>query len=174
MKRRSLLSLAALSPAIAASPALACSVALKTPRSDGLQNNQVRKLFEAWWERDSEKFRAIFTHHLMEDGSAMEPKLAEELRASNPLPTDRFAIFDRFFTDTNKLYQLTLIVNTGAGIVVGCSESNFDRSIEGDCSGMPRLHLFLVEMETLNPRSIEHLASADTIDINRFSFWTSA
>jgi hypothetical protein len=172
MDRRTLLALAASLPAIAASPAAACSVALKSPRSAGLENQQVRKLFEAWWERDAAQFRAAIINTMMADGTAMEPKLAAELLAADPIPSETFAIFDRFFTDQRKLKRLTLIVNTDAGVIVACSERDASISIQPDCTGMPKLHLFLVTMRGLNPRSVMHLASVDTVEDDTFSIWT--
>ena len=172
MDRRTLLALAASLPAIAATPAAACSVALKSPRSAGLANQLVRKLFEAWWERDAAKFRAVFTQHLMADGTAMEPRLASELLAADPIPAETFEIFDRFFTDQHKLKRTPLIVNTEAGVIVACSEADPSLSVQPDCTGMPKLHLFLVTMRGLNARSIVHLASTDTVEADKFSIWT--
>ena len=172
MDRRTLLALAASFPALVAAPAAACSVALKSPRSSGLENQQVRKLFEAWWDRDAVKFRAAFTQPLMADGTLMDPKLASGLRSANPIPPETLAIFPRFFTDERKTRRLTLIVNTGAGVLVACSENDLSTDIQPDCSGMPKLHLFLVAMSGLNPRSITHLASADTVEVDKFSIWT--
>jgi hypothetical protein len=45
-------------PAVSAGPALACSVALKNPRYTGVENSQVLKLFDAWFDRDVTKFRS--------------------------------------------------------------------------------------------------------------------
>ena len=172
MDRRTLLALAAALPAIAAAPAAACSVALKSPRSAGLANQQVRKLFEAWWDRDAAKFRAIFTNTLMADGTAMEPRLASELRTANPIPDETFAIFDQFFTDQRKHKRTPLIVNTEAGVIVACSEADASLNIRPDCTGMPKLHLFLVTLLGLNVRSVAHLASSDTVEVDKFSIWT--
>ncbi len=172
MDRRTLLALAGAVPALAATPAEACSVALKSPRSSGLQNEQVRKLFEAWWDRDSVKFKGFFTGRLMADGTRMEPNLAKELLAADPLPTDTFAIFDRYFTEESKLKRITLIVNTVAGMIIACSEADLSTSIKPDCTGMPKLHLFLVKMLGLNPRAITHLATTETVELNKFSIWT--
>jgi hypothetical protein len=147
-------------------------VALKSPRSTGLANQQVRKLFEAWWERDADRFRAIFTKTLMEDGTPMEPKLASELLASNPIPPTAYKIFDQFFTDERKRKRTPLIVNTDAGVIVACSEGDPTLAVQSDCTGMPKLHLFLVTMDGLNARSVVHLASADTVEADKFSIWT--
>jgi hypothetical protein len=172
MDRRTLLAVAAALPAIAATPAAACSVALKSPRSAGLANQQVRKLFKAWWMRDVAEFRAVFTNTLMADGTPMEPKLANELLAADPIPSERFAIFDRFFTDQRKLKRTPLIVNSDAGVIVACSEADPSLGIQPDCTGMPKLHLFLVTMRGLNVRSVVHLASTETVDVDKFSIWT--
>ncbi len=153
---------------------MACSVALKSPRSTGLENQQVKKLFEAWWERDVAKFRSYFTHTLMADGTAMEPKLARELSAENPIPAETHAIFDRFFTDKRKLNRLNLIVNTAAGVLVASVEADAQIEIQPDCAGMPKLHLFLVSMSGLNPRFIAHLATTETVEVDKFSIWTEA
>ena len=172
MDRRTLLALAASLPAMVATPAAACSMALKSPRSAGLENQQVRKLFEAWWKRDAATFRAVFTNTLMADGTAMDPKLASELLAADPIPSEAFAIFDRFFTDERKLKTTPLIVNTDAGVIVACSEADRSLNIQPDCTGMPKLHLFLVTMLGLNARSVIHLASIDSAEPNKFSIWT--
>lgn len=172
MNRRTLLALAASLPTFAAAPAMACSVALKSPRSAGLENQQVHKLFEAWWDRDVAKFRSYFTDTLMADGTAMEPKLARELTTANSIPIETYAIFDRFFTDKRKLNRVNLIVNTDAGVIVACSETDARIEIQPNCTGMPKLHLFLVKMLGLNPRSIAHLATTETVEVDRFSIWT--
>ena len=171
MDRRNLLALAASLPAFAASPATACSAMLKSPRSSGLENNQVRSLFRAWWLRDAAGFRAHFTNSLMADGSGMDPELASELQAALPVPADTFAIYDRFFTDEKKLNTLRLIVNTQAGVFVACSEADSILSIQPDCTGMPTLHLFLIEMDGSSPHSITHLASMETVEVDKFSIW---
>jgi hypothetical protein len=169
MDRRTLLALVA---SFAAAPATACSPALKSPRSSGLENNQVRSLFTAWWQRDADQFRAHFTDTLMADGSRMEPELASELFAAAPVPAETFAIYDRFFTDEKKLNTLRLIVNTDSGVFVACSEADPTLNIQSDCTGMPMQHLFLVTMFGLNPRSIMHLASSETVGFGKFSIWT--
>src|SRR5690348_7783953 len=162
MDRRTLLTLAACLPALSSSPARACSPALKNPRDSGLENQQVRELFEAWWDRDVEKFRSYFTTRLMADGTPMEPKLAAELMAADPVSPKAFAIFDKFFADKNKLNRITLIVNTMAAVLVACEEADSHPNIQPDCTGMPRLHLFAVIMSGLNARSITHIATAET------------
>ena len=172
MDRRTLLALAATLPAMVPTAAAACSFALKSPPVAGLANQQVRELFEAWWGRDSAKFQALFTNTLMDDGRAMEPKLARELRATDPVPKEAFSIFERFFIDQRTLKRISLIVNTDAGVFVACSEANPLQEIGADCSGTPKLHLFLVTMSGLNPRSVEHLASAQTPEPGKFSIWT--
>ena len=172
MDRRSLLALAATIPALAAAQATACSIALKSPRSAGLTNQQVMRLFVAWWNRDKDEFSAIFTKTLMADGSIMDPKLARELQWSDPLPFDSFAIFDRFFTDERKVKKTSIIVNTDAGVFVACSEADPATSIQPDCGGMPKQHLFLVTMRGLNARRVTHLASTETAEPGKFSIWT--
>jgi hypothetical protein len=176
MDRRTLLTLSACLPALTAAPTRACSVALKSPRSSGLENQQIHELFEAWWERDAAKFRSYFTDTLMADGTAMEPKLAKELTAADPIRPETYAIFDQFFADKRKDNRITLIVNTNAGIFVACSEANGGRGervkIQPDCTGMPKLHLFLVNMRGLNPRSIAHLSTTETVEADKFSIWT--
>lgn len=174
MDRRTLLALTTSLPALVAEPAGACSVALKSPRSSGLQNQQVVKLFQAWWAREEAVFRAFFTDTLMLDGTLMNPKVASELHARDPISPETFAIFPRFFTEERKIRRLTLIVNTGAGVIVACAESAMSRIIESDCTGMPKLHLFLVDMSGLNPRTITHVASVDTLDIDKFGIWTES
>jgi hypothetical protein len=172
MDRRNLLALAAALPIFASPKASACSPVLRSPRSTGLENQQVRKLFNAWWVRDQVTFRALFTKTLMADGSPMEPKLAAELRAQSPLPRSTFDIFDRFFTDQRKASRLNLMVNTAAGVIVACAEGISTNEIQPDCTGMPALHLFLVEMSGLNPRAITHLSTTHTVEPGSFSVWT--
>ncbi len=108
----------------------------------------------------------------MADGTAMEPQLARELMTANPIPAENYNIFDRFFTDKRKLNQVHLIVNTDAGVIVACSEVDARTEIQPDCTGMPKLHLFLVNMLGLNPRSIAHLATSRTVEVGKFSIWT--
>lgn len=60
MYRRSLLALAAALPMLLAEPADACSFAIKSPRFAGLQNQQVQKLFEAWWSGTRRLFARSF------------------------------------------------------------------------------------------------------------------
>jgi hypothetical protein len=171
MDRRTLLMLAACLPALSASRAAACSPALKNPRNSGLENQQVRELFEAWWDRDVDKFRSYFTQRLMADGTPMEPNLAAELMAGDPVPPKAFDIFDKFFIDKSKISRITLIVNTMAAILVACEEADLHLNIQSDCTGMPRLHLFAVTMSGLNPRSITHIATTETPVTDKFGIW---
>lgn len=172
MDRRTLLTLGACLTAFSATRAGACSVALKNPSDSGLENGQVRKLFDAWFDRDAEKFQAYFTQRLMADGKPMEPKLAAELAAEEPLPPHAFDIFDKFFTDRSKFNRITLMVNTDAAILVACSEADMQLKIQPDCAGLPTLHLFAVTMLGLNPRSIAHIASTETVEVDKFSIWS--
>ena len=174
MDRRKLLALATALPALACTPARSCSVALKGPRSAGLENEQIRKLFSAWWDRDKAGFQGIFNDTLMSDGSPMEKRLAAELRSSSPLPANTFDIFDHFFTDQRKQQQIKLIINTDAGVIVACSEQDRVVEIQSDCSGLPSLHLFLVDMAGLNPRIVTHLATTQTAEPGKFSIWSDA
>jgi hypothetical protein len=137
-----------------------------------LENQQVLRLFEAWWDHDMDGLRAVFEKTLMSDGSVMDAKLARELLRSNPLPSETFAIFDRFFTDKRKLKRVSLMVNTDAGVVVACSEADPSGDIQPDCAGMPKLHLFLVTMLGLNARSVTHVATTTTAEPGKFSIWT--
>lgn len=172
MDRRTLLTLAACLPVLSATKADACSVALKNPRNAGLESGQVRELFEAWFDRDGDKFRRYFNERLMADGQPMEPKLAAELAAQDPLPPHVFDIFDKFFTDKSKSKRVTLIVNTDAAILVACSEANVPLNIQPDCKGLPKLHLFAVTMRGSNPRSITHIATTETVETNKFNIWS--
>lgn len=172
MDRRTLLALAASFTAVSGTSAEACSPVLLSPRSTGLANSQVLELFRAWWDRDADKFRAFFSSMLMNDGTAMEPKLASELAADDPIPTETIAIFDRFFTDERKWKSIPIIVNTAAGVFVACLEAGPTQNIEGDCTGMPKLHLFLVRMRGLNVRSVAHLDSSETPEGAKVSIWT--
>lgn len=171
MDRRALLAFVASLSAVAASPAKACSVALRSPKAAGIESQQVRKLFEAWWGRNEVGFRALFTNILMHDGTLMDPVLASELLVNEPMATESLAIFDQFFTDENMLKRITLLVNTDAGVIVACSESGLRQEINADCSGMPKLHLFLVIMRGLNPRAITHLSSIETVEVANFNIW---
>jgi hypothetical protein len=172
MNRREALLAAAFLPLMAPSPAKACSVALKGPRRSGLENSQVTKLFDAWWDRNADAFRAFFTKRLKDDGTPVQAELAKEMLALDPVPTEAFQVFDRFFANTNTLKQITLIVNTDAGIIVGCSEDDPHAVGSGDCSDLPELHLFHVKMSGLNPRLITHIASIKTPEVDKFSIWT--
>lgn len=172
MDRRTLLSLAACLPAFVSTQGGACSFAPKNPRSSGLQNEQVRKLFEAWWQRDLAEYRKIISKTLMDDGSPMAPDIAKELSKLDAPNPEIFEIFNRFFTDRTKLNRLTLIVNTDAAIVVACSEADVAINIQPDCSGLPKLHLFAIGMSGVNPRSITHIASVETAEVDKFSIWT--
>ena len=87
---------------------------------------------------------------------------------------ETYAIFDRFFTNKLKLNRVNLIANTAAGILVACVEADAPTEIQPDCAGTPKLHLFLVTMSGLNPRSIAHLATAETVEVDKFSIWTDA
>jgi hypothetical protein len=146
---------------------------MKNPRSAGLANDRVRKLFEAWWDRDLETFRYHFTQRLRADGTPVERKLAAELAADDPLPPNTFEVFGKFFTDTSKVNRITLMVNTDAAILVACSEAGMPLKIQSDCEGLPRLHLFAVTMMGLNPRSIAHIATTETIEVDKFSIWSA-
>ncbi len=163
---------AAFLPLLASERSEACSVALKGPRRSGLENSQIKQLFQAWWERNADAFRAIFTKRLKYDGTPVEAELAKEMLALDPVPTQAYQVFDRFFTNTNTLKQITLIVNTDAGIIVGCSEYDPEAASTGDCSDLPELHLFHVKMSGLNPRLITHISSAQTPEVDKFSIWT--
>jgi hypothetical protein len=172
MNRRTLLRIAACLPALSATRTDACSIALKNPRGAGLENEQVRRLFDAWWDRDPERFRASFTQRLMDDGKTMEPKLAAELAAQDPLPPKAFDLFDKFFTDKRKVKRITLIVNTAAASLVACSEADMPLDIQPNCAGLPKLHLFAVTMLGLNPRSVVHIATTETVGVDKFSIWS--
>ena len=166
--RRSLLALAAALPAFIAAPAEACKVAIKSPRSSKSENEQVRDLFEAWWNRDATKFRASFVAGSPVDGPRLDRRLERDLHGANPVPN----IFRNFFTDERKLKRLILMVNTAAGVVVACSEFDQRLRVQPDCSGLPKLHLFLVTMSGLKPRFIAHVASVDTPDANNINIWS--
>ena len=172
MDRRSLLALVACLPVLGAAPANACSLALRGPRLTGLQNSQINKLFDAWWNRNLDAFRGYFTNRLVNDGSAMDPELAKELTKLDPVPATALDIFDKFFTDTQKSKQITLMVTSAVGVLVACSEADVPIAIQPDWSGVPKLHLFFVSMSGLNPRLITHVASEETIELDRFSIWT--
>jgi hypothetical protein len=107
----------------------------------------------------------------MDDGRPMEPKLAQAMEAADPVPESELAILGRFFTDQGNIQRITLIVNTDAAIVVACSEAGPSGIVDADCSGMPKLHLFLVKMQGLNPREIAHVATEDTPEVDKFSIW---
>jgi hypothetical protein len=173
MDRRTLLGLAACLPALSAAPAAACSVALKNPRYTGVEDRQVLRLFHAWFDRDTAKFRSYFTDTLMADGTRMDPKVAEEMAALDPVPPHAYDIFGQFFTDRDKFNRVTLIVNTDAAIIVGCAEADPKSNIRPDCSGLPKLHLFAVKMSGANPRSITHISTIETVEVDEFSIWTA-
>jgi len=169
MDRRSLLGLVA---AFATTPAAARSFALKSPRSSGMENQQVQRLFEAWWQRDEVQFRAIFVNRLMDDGSPMSRDIADELDRLNPLPANTFDIFSEMFLDERKTQKLVLLVNTNGGIFAACSERNFkvDPNAETD---PPDLHLFLIKMLGLNARSVRHLTTVATPEPGKFDIWSA-
>jgi hypothetical protein len=176
MDRRSILAFASALPAFAVTPASACSFALTSPRSTGLENQQVKRLFEAWWQRDKKAFRELFTKHLMADGSTMERDLAKDLAEADPIPVTMFDIYDKLFTVDHKVRRMVLIVNTAAGILAACSEEDSPNStgeviIGADCSGTPSLYLFHILMSGLNPRSVTHLATVATPEPSKFSVW---
>jgi len=102
----------------------------------------------------------------------MEPKLAQELAALDPVDPHAYEIFDRFFTDQRKSKRITLIVNTDASVIVACSEADQPLKIEPDCSGLPKLHLFAVRMSGSNPRGITHIATTETVEVDKFSIWS--
>jgi hypothetical protein len=168
MDRRSLLGLVA---AFAATPAAARSFALKSPRSSGLENQQVLRLFEAWWQRDEVQFREIFVKRLMNDGSPMKPDIADELARLDPLPANTFEIFSKMFLDERKSRKIVLLVNTDGGIFAACSEQNseVDPNAETD---LPDLHLFLIKMLGLNARSVMHLTTVATPEPSKFGIWS--
>ena len=175
MDRRTVIALATCLPLASSTPTLACSAALRNPGMSGRQINQVRKIFQSWWERDAEAFREFFKVQLIADGSRMESGIAAELMELNPVPQKTYEIFDRYFTDEQKTKKLPLIIGTDAGIIVVCSEDGRSRNpIRPDCSGMPQLHMFLVKMSGLNPRSIVHLTTEDTVEIEKFDISTFA
>lgn len=171
MDRRSLLALAAVLPVFASSDASACSPALSSPRRTGLQNQQVRKLFAAWWQRDKDQFQSIFKGTFTSDGSPMVMKPTTEIQRQSPIPNSTFDIFDRFFSEESKISRLTMLINTEAGVIAACSEENLATDIRPDCSGMPLLHLFLVVMSGLNARTLTHLATTATPETGKFGIW---
>jgi hypothetical protein len=168
MDRRSLLGLVA---AFAATPAAARSFALKSPRSSGLENQQVQRLFEAWWQRDEVQFRDIFVKRLMNDGSPMKPDIADELARLDPLPANTFEIFSKMFLDERKSRKIVLLVNTDGGIFAACSEQNseVDPNTETD---LPDLHLFIIKMLGVNARSVMHLTTVATPEPSKFGIWS--
>jgi hypothetical protein len=167
-----MLAAAALLPALAAtSPARACSQVLKSPTSAGRQNQRVIDLFEAWWLRDKNEFEDVLNRRLMDDGSPMDSQLARELYASAPIEPETVALFDRFFTDQGKGQQIVLMANADAGIVVICSEADRELAIQPDCTGTPRQHIFLVDMEGLNFLSVTHISSRETARPDSVAIW---
>jgi hypothetical protein len=174
MDRRTLLGLAACLPVVSAVPAVACSPALKNPRLTGVENGQVLRLFDAWFDRDVTKFHSYFTDRLMADGTPTDPKLAVDLMAFDPVPPHAYDIFNQFFTDRDKFNRVTLILNTDAAIIVGCAEADPKlANDQGDCSGLPKLHLFAVKMSGANPRFITHISTVATPEVDKFGIWTS-
>ena len=169
MDRRSLLGLVA---AFATTPAAARSFALKSPRTSGLENQQVQRLFEAWWRRDEAQFRAIFINRLMDDGSPMKRDIADELDRIDPLNANTFDIFFKMFLDERKTQKIVLLVNTDGGIFAACSEYNFevDPNTEAD---PPDLHLFFIKMLGLNARSVTHLTTVATPEPGKFGIWSA-
>jgi hypothetical protein len=161
MNRRNLLALVAVLPALA-TPAGACSITLSSPRLAGQQRDIVRRLFERWWARDASGFRAILSGRLMDDGSRMASGTARALDELDPVLPESLAIFDRFFTGSGMTRRLHLMVNTAAGVLVGCSEIRPGEAIEADCSGMPQFHLFLVTMSGLSARLISHISTVES------------
>lgn len=170
MDRRSLLKLAACFPAVAQAPASACSIALKTPQTFGQQNQVVYDLFQTWWKRDAEKFRAYFSSSGSSGRttSSLGPESGTSVRSLSAA-----SIFVRFFSDERKLKRITFILNSDAGLIVGCSEVDPSRNIGPDCRGVPMLHLFLVSMSGMNPQTVNHCASTRTTAADRFSIWSA-
>ena len=171
MDRRSLFALVAALPTLAATSAAARTFALKSPRSSGLENQQVQRLFEAWWRRDELGFRELFTKRLMADGSPMKRDLAEELTKLDPLPPNTFDIFAKMFLDEQKSKRVVLLVNTDGGIFAACAEENYALNTNSD-SEVPNLHLFLITMSGLNPRLVTHLTTVATPDPGKFGIWS--
>jgi hypothetical protein len=111
----------------------------------------------------------------MADGTPMDPKVAQQpLMALDPVPPDAYDIFDQFFTDRDKFNRVTLILNTDAAIIVACAEANARLAPDpGDCSELPKLHLFAVTMSGANPRFITHISTIETPEVDKFSIWTA-
>ena len=170
MNRRDLIALIACIPALA-TPAGACSVALTNPRETGLQNGAVRHLFEAWWDHDDESFRSILSGIPAAGASRTDVATARALLESEPVPRESLAIYGRYFTRPNMVRRLHFMVNTAAGVVVGCSEAREDGVMESDCSGMPEFHLFLVSMLSDRPMLISHIATEASVDAGKASIW---
>lgn len=102
----------------------------------------------------------------------MDAELASELAVKDPLPSNTFDLFDKFFTDKSKLNRVTLMVNSDAAIIVACAEADMPLKLQPDCAGLPKLHLFAVTMLGLNPRSITHIATTETVDVDKFGIWS--
>lgn len=155
-----------------AAPAGACSVALSNPRATGAQNEIVRRLFRAWWDRNAPAFRSILSGTLPDTATPAERNLARELLEMQPVPPESLAIFDRYFARPDMLKTLHLMVNTAGGVLVGCSEARADGVMESDCSGMPEFHLFLVAMlGSERPGLITHISTVNSAEPGKASIW---
>lgn len=170
MDRRTLLRLGACLPVLAHAPANACSIAPRLARFSEQQKEAVLVLFQVWWKRDAIKFRAYFPDQSLVNGTAAAPVAA--IGAGPIQRTPLRSIFDRFFTDERKVKRITFILNTDAGLIVGCSEANRSRDIGPDCRGMPTLHVFLVTMSGLTPQTMTHWTSTQSLTPDWFNVWS--
>lgn len=172
MNRRTLLALTAALPSVAAGPASACLVMPFSADYVERQNAQVRRLFEAWWARDLESFRALFTNPLGSDGRPMDPAVLEAWQRDGAfrMPASTRAVFGRFFKNRETRKRIDELVNTDLGIVVGCSETTNAQSIV-ECSDAGESHLFFVKMGGTNPESVVHLNSGSGWEAERLVVW---
>jgi hypothetical protein len=171
MDRRTVLALVAGLPALIPTATEACMIAPVSTDYIERQNARVRLLFDAWWARDLDGFRRLFTEPVGHLGTPIDPAIVRSFRSSYSLPQEARALFGRFFTNRRLSKQIYTLINTEMGVIVQCGER--DESVLGivNCSDAGQAHMFHVGMSGINPNSLTYITSAWQGEDARTNVW---
>lgn len=173
MDRRSAIGLLSLLPAgFASSPAAACSFAVESPETFTARLPAVAAMFRAWWTRDEAAFLdSLHGPVVGEDDDRLERLRALAARGEG---TTAAELYGSFFTDPQRQPRIVTMAAVSNSIFVAVDEPSAT-GVGPDCSGMPVLHLFLVDVSRVSsrPSGIVHLSSGEWTGHAQTAFWSA-